>query len=235
MSDFLLSDDKISIFADKLSMVDPRERTGEKIEEILGIVIPNAVRLPKDKKWFDLRVGTDGIESKTFLYKKVAQKAYVDNVLKRVSQVKAKQGSHLKLASQVGSAILDYLNNSVKLHASNKGISGKKILSVLARDIDDIHFAYWELPLDFGQGNNYEWSWQGKETLVGIKNKVRIFNWYQNQKQLFYRWEIPPNAVFFEAPKYDNFKISRTEYNERIKESYLNGYKNGKDRKKSDY
>lgn len=236
MSDFLLKEEKIPALAIELGGVDPRDRSGEKIEEVLASVIPGATRLPKDKKWFDIKVnGGIGIESKTFQYDKLSPGSFIDNVLKRVSQVNPKEGDKLKPAKQVGRDLIDYLNTSIKEHAAEKGITNRKIVSVLARSLDNKHFAYWEAPLDFGAYTTYEWYWSGKGTLVGDKAGKHIFSWYQNQKQLFYRWEIPKNALFFEATPYDSFKITRAEYEKQIKESYLEGYKDKTASKKSKY
>lgn len=235
MAGFLLPNSKIDELAETLSLVHPRDRSGEKIEDILANIIPNAIRLPKDKKWFDIKVEAIGIECKTFLYDNISPNSFRDNVLKRVSQVSSIKAGKLKPAKQVGAEIISYLSKSIEQHAVEKNITGRKILSVLARGVDGISFAYWESPLNFGKSTGYTWYWNGKNTLVGDKGRKHIFSWYQNQKQLFYRWEIPSNAIFFKAHKYDDFKMSRAEYKKHIEEAYLSGYNDQANGRKPKY
>lgn len=223
----LISKTAIIEISKKLSIVKPRDRTGEKFEELLASVLLDSVRFPKDKKWFDVRWHGVGIECKTFKFNKVVVGESVDNVLKRVSQVNSWHNNSLRNPTEVGKDIINYLHTTVAQHAKIKEITGQKILSVLARCIDDITFAYWEEPLHFGSYIDYTWTWEGKNTLVGAMGRERIFNWYQNQKQLFYHWKIPNNAIIFVAGVCDNVEMPKTEFQLHIKKSYISGYKDG--------
>lgn len=219
---------EIPSMAVELSRTDPRNRTGERFEEIFAKIIPNSIRLPKDKKWFDIKLKEDGIECKTFHFSEISPNNWVDNVLKRVSQVEAKDGNELKDPMEVGRELINYLHRTIVEHATEKGITGRKIMAILARGDDNIRFAYWEETLEFGKYTDYNWYWNGKNTtLVGDKNGERIFSWYQNQKQLFYRWKIPSNAIFFEAKPHEHIEISQSEYLDKIKKSYLEGFDDG--------
>jgi hypothetical protein len=231
----ILSHPRVPFMAAELSRTAPRNRTGESFEEIFAKVIPNSIRLPKDKKWFDIKLNNDGIECKTYLFSEILPDAWVDNVLKRVSQVEARVGNKLKDPSKVGRELINYLHTTIAEHATEKGITGRKIMAILARGKDGIHFAYWEELLYFGDSTDYSWSWNGKNTLVGDKNGEHIFSWYQNQKQLFYRWKIPSDAIFFEAEPYKNIEISQSEYFELIKKSYIEGYDDGTHRRPPKY
>lgn len=223
----ILPRSRVPVMATELSRTAPRNRTGERFEEIFAKIIPNSIHLPKDKKWFDIKLNIDGIECKTFLFPEISPYEWVDNVLKRVSQVEDRVGNKLKDPSKVGRELINYLHTTIAEHATEKEITGRKIMAILARGKDKVHFAYWEELLYFGESTDYSWSWNGKNTLVGDKNDEHIFSWYQNQKQLFYRWNISPNAIFFEAEPYNNIDITQSEYLEQIKKSYLEGYDDG--------
>ena len=86
-----LTEDEVRKLSFILARLSPRELVGEKVEEILAEVLPEAKRLPKDKKWFDLVQPSRALEVKTYLATpplKVGTTVY--NVLKRVSEVETK-------------------------------------------------------------------------------------------------------------------------------------------------
>ena len=187
--------------------------TGELVEIALESVYPKATRLTlntKDKRWIDVILPSKGIEVKTFQVAKslnfISVGTQVSNVLKRVSKVEHLEANgNRRDATAVGKDIIDYLHSTISEHAAQKGIEGELSMGVLFRTVNKEHFAYWEQELHFGNYMDYEWSWNITKnnnkttyTVVGKKDGEFIFRWYcENQKQLFYTYEVPNDAVFF--------------------------------------
>jgi hypothetical protein len=222
-----LSQDEVNNLSCKLARFQPRELFGEKIEEILADVLPGAERLPKDKKWFDLIQPSRALEVKTFEANpplKVGTTVY--NVLKRVSKIETKdRNGKLRNAQEVGNEVIDYLNESIKEHAKLKRVPNKYIVAVLFRTANGESYAYWEEPLNYGATKDYTWSWNDGETLKGYRDQQAIFQWYsKNQKQLFYRWQIPKNANFFSVKPIKCLNITEKELNDERKKWYYKGF-----------
>jgi hypothetical protein len=198
------------------------EITGELIEIALTQVYPESKRITlnsKDKKWIDVIAPDKGIEVKTFQVAKsaraIVEGMHVDNVLKRVSKVNhLEENNSERAASTIGSDIISYLHSTIDEHSREKGVSGEKVMGIVFRTVDNTAFGYWEQPLNFGEPTDYTWDWNTTtnssgnfRTIVGRKDNNIIFKWYcNNQKQLFYHYQVPSNAVFFSISKEESSK-----------------------------
>jgi len=232
---FLTSQQKREL-SDKLARIPSRELTGETIEKTLAEVLQDARQLPKDKRWFDIVQPTKGMEVKTFVARpplRVGTTVY--NVLKRVSKVDTRDAKgNLRNAQQVGDEVIDYLHGTIREHAALKKVPDTHLLSILFRTEDARSYAYWEEPLHFGQKSSYTWVWKGQETLTGYRGNEAIFQWYsRNQKQLFYRWKIPTAADFFQVKPVQTVTLTKEEFENERRKSYLEGFRNGKSGKPS--
>ncbi|MCY7912994.1 hypothetical protein [Bacillus haynesii] len=217
--------------------------TGELVEIALERVYPEAKRLTlntKDKRWIDVILPQKGIEVKTFQVakslKSIITGTQVSNVLKRVSQVThlAPNGNR-RDAEDIGKDIINYLHSTIQDHANQKGVTGELTMGVLFRTVDKSHFAYWEQELHFGAYTDYEWTWnvtetKGKETytIVAKKEGEFVLRWYcENQKQLFYTYTVPSDAVFFEIKQNETkqkaFIVTEEELQSMIAEAIENG------------
>lgn len=217
--------------------------TGELVEIALVQVFPGAKRITlntKDKKWIDVILPSKGLEVKTFQVAKsidlITPGTVVSNVLKRVSQVDHTDTyGNFRNARDIGKDLINYLHSTIEEHSKQKGITGQKKMAVLFRTVANTHFAYWEQPLDFGKYEDYIWQWNettsaGKatHTIVGIKEDKYIFRWYcTNQKQLFYHYEVPKEAVFFEINKSESetevYIMTKEELNQKLAEAFAKG------------
>jgi len=227
---FLTSQQKERL-ADQLARIPARELTGEIMEKILAAVFPDAHQLPKDKKWFDIVQPTRALEVKTFVAPPPLQVgSTVYNVLKRVSKVRTKDSAgRLRDTKEVGNEVIDYLHTSIREHANRKRVPENHILSVLLRTSDARSFVYWEEPLYFGRREDYRWIWNPNETLTGCRGDEIIFQWYsRNQKQLFYRWKVPPNADFFQVQPVRTVTLTEHEYEAERRKAYQEGYDDAK-------
>ncbi|USB33897.1 hypothetical protein [Paenibacillus sp. YPG26] len=217
--------------------------TGELVEISLVAVYPEAKRLTlntKDKRWIDVILPSKGIEVKTFQVAKslrtITVGTQVSNVLKRVSQVNhLNEHGERRAATEIGKDLIHYLHSTIKEHATQKGVTGDLTMGILFRTVDKSHFAYWEQELSFGDYTDYEWSWNitesgGKQTytVVGKKDGEFVFRWYcDNQKQLFYSYIVPADAVFFEIQQNEAqkkaFIITEEELQIKIAEAFERG------------
>lgn len=217
--------------------------TGELVEIALERVYPDAKRLTlnsKDKRWIDVILPVKGIEVKTLQVAKsiklIIPGTRVSNVLKRVSQVNhLDEHGNRRDATEIGRDIIQYLHSTIQEHAAQKGIKGELTMGVLFRTVDKSHFAYWEQELHFGKYTDYEWSWNVNETtanttytVVAKKNGEFIFRWYcENQKQLFYNYEVPNDAVFFDIKQNETnkkaFILTEEELQTMIAEAFEKG------------
>lgn len=117
------------------------------------------------------------------------------------------------------------MNETIKEHARLKKVPENHVTAVLFRVADGTNYAYWEEPLDYGSKDDYKWSWNEGETLKGVRNGQIIFQWYsKNQKQLFYRWQVPKNAVFFKVTPVKCITIAESELENERKKWYMKGY-----------
>ena len=217
--------------------------TGELVEMALERTFPNAKRLTlntKDKRWIDVILPTRGIEVKTFQVapslKSIITGNVVRNVLKRVSKV-----NHLNLdgnrreAIEIGKDIIHYLHSTIQEHATQKGVNGELTMGILFRTVDKSHFAYWEQELNFGDYTDYEWSWnitkigpRVTHTVIAKKDEELVFTWYcENQKQLFYNYKVPNDAVFFRIEESEMnkkaFIITEEELQKLLDEAFEKG------------
>ncbi|CAM5796197.1 hypothetical protein [Brevibacillus borstelensis] len=220
--------------------------TGELVEIALTQVFPQAKRITlntKDKKWIDVILPSRGLEVKTFQVaksiKSITVGTVVSNVLKRVSQVEhTDHEGNVRDAKDIGKDLINYLHSTIEEHSTIKGVTGEKAMAVLFRTVDNSKFAYWEQPLNFGNYEDYDWQWNetisnGKvtHTIVGIKEGKYIFRWYcNNQKQLFYLYEVPEAATFFEVSKKESqqevFIMTKEELDQKLSEAFRKGQQN---------
>jgi len=226
-----LTPQQIREFGDQLSRLPSRELGGETIEKILASVLPQAKQLPKDKKWFDIVQPSRGLEVKTFVVDTPLEAGRtIYNVLKRISKIESKdEGARLRAPQVVGDEIIDYLQGSIREHATLKRIPAERVMAILFRVTEATRFAYWEEPLDFGRKQDYRWTWNEAETLKGYRGTDEIFQWYsRNQKQFMYRWKVPTTADFIDVTPVATITLTEEELEERIERSYREGYEDAK-------
>lgn len=101
----------------------------------------------------------------------------------------------------LGNAIIRLWNQKVSKDANTLGIKHKKI-SVLAKSNDLAKFAYFEKDIDPYDEDKFEWSWTG-DARKGLEGRIRgtdywKFKWTPSGTQLFERWLIPREALFFD-------------------------------------
>lgn len=215
--------------------------TGELVEISLLSVYPNSSRQTlnsKDKRWIDLVMPTKGIEVKTFQVakslKKITADTSVKNVLKRISKVDhLNEKGEYRNANEIGKDLINYLHQTITEHAIQKNVSGELTMGILFRTVQNTSFAYWEQKLNFGEYTDYEWSWNHNastktDSIIGVKDGETVFSWYcNNQKQFFYLYKVPENAIFFEIDKAETnkeaFIITREELDAQIQEAFQKG------------
>lgn len=100
---------------------------------------------------------------------------------------------------EIGNAIIRFWNQKVKDHAKILEIETKKI-SILAKSKDLTSFAYFEKDIDKYDENSFEWDWSKDKTGLYGKYKEKDywkFKWSPAEHQLFEKWLIPKDALFF--------------------------------------
>lgn len=241
-----LTDEQIQ----KLRQLIARERalagqlSGDRFEDILQTVLADCVKKKVnargDKKWFDLAQPGRGLEVKTYQVPdaRITPGSAVSNVLKRVApsliSKKYTSGSGRdvqvdmsKPAAEVGAAVLEYLNTSVRTHAAEKGIEGDFYFTVLLRNKDLTHVGYWEQRIDFGTASDYTWAWSDAALKARHKG-VEVFSWYcTGQRQLFYRFEAPAGVQVFDIPLVTGRYVSDEELQALFKEVRDKAYQEG--------
>lgn len=214
--------------------------TGDRFEDILCAVLPNCV--PKrvnirDKKWFDCAQPHRGIEAKTYqaIESRIAPGVTVRNVLKRfgpellpekltIGKGRGRQVNINANPSDIGESIINYLNSSLERHAKEKGIKGRYDFAILLRNKNFTHVGYWEEPINFGSGSDYDWE-LGEKSVKGRNRGREIFSWYYaNQRQIFYTFTAPNNVQLIDIENTKIVVLTKTEFDSLLKDAYDKGY-----------
>lgn len=202
---------------------------------------PSRVTDTRDKRWFDLKQPHRGIEVKTYQTgsNRIGAGTIVRNVLKRIPpdalpdvlvniRGQDRQVRRDANATDVGAAVLKYMEKTLQEHARGKGIPDRWDFAVLFRNKGFTKVGYWEEPIDFGDPSDYDWEW-GDRSLNGSRDGDTIFTWYStNQRQLFYRFRAPDDVQVFEIPDVRVHLLTEDELRRKLDESYLMGYDAGK-------
>ena len=220
---------------------------GYRFEAILMPILPNcekAVHLDpsrvtntRDKRWFDLKQPHRGIEVKTYQTATnwIKPGTTVRNVLKRIppdalpDELVTIRGQDRQVrrdanATEVGAAVLEYMEETLRKHAREKGIPDQWYFAVLFRNKEFTEVGYWEEPIDFGDPSDYDWEW-GDRSLKGSRDGNAIFTWYAtNQRQLFYKFRAPDDVQVFEIPDVRVHLLTEDELQRKLDESYRRGY-----------